>query len=232
MTENAKDENAHHESVRKAVLGAALPHVSFDGWSKACLLAAIKDAGVDRDLAHLVFPRGALDLAIAYHRDVDESFLAAFEARDFEGLRISERVSEAIWIRLELSQKEAVRAGMVRFSQPKYADEGAALLWETSDKIWRALSDRSDDINYYTKRMSLSAVYLASVLYWLGDTSFEDRETRSFIARRIADVMRIERLKSKLKKTPFGKLAEALTSNIKAPSRHFKQEFPGYPSRD
>ena len=34
------------EAMRAAILDAALPHVPFDGWSEATLLAAAADSGV------------------------------------------------------------------------------------------------------------------------------------------------------------------------------------------
>ena len=60
-----------------------------------------------------------------------------------------------------------------------------------------ALGDTSDDVNWYTKRLSLSGVISSTVLYWLGDTSDGPPKTWAFLDRRIGDVMRIETVKAK-----------------------------------
>ena len=64
--------------------------------------------------------------------------------------------------------------------------------------IWEALGDTSDDLNWYTKRSTLSGVYSSTVLYWLGDDSTGSRGTWEFLDRRIDDVMQIEKFKAEL----------------------------------
>ena len=66
MTEDRTEED-HLAATRRAVIDAALPHVAFDGWTDRTLAHAVEDAGVDAGLARLAFPRGGVDLALAYH---------------------------------------------------------------------------------------------------------------------------------------------------------------------
>jgi ubiquinone biosynthesis protein COQ9 len=61
-----------------------------------------------------------------------------------------------------------------------HAADGAKAIWGTADRIWTALGDTSDDLNWYTKRATLSAVYGSTVLYWLGDDSPGIRRRGSF----------------------------------------------------
>ena len=68
-----------------------------------------------------------------------------------------------------------------------------------------ALGDTSTDINWYTKRATLSGVYSATVLYWLGDDSPGNAATWDFLDRRIDDVMSIEKMKAKLRENPVSK---------------------------
>jgi ubiquinone biosynthesis protein COQ9 len=42
---------------------------------------------------------------------------------------------------------------------PMYAADGARAIWGTADAIWTALGDTSEDVNWYTKRATLSGVY-------------------------------------------------------------------------
>lgn len=190
-------------STKDILLDAALMHVPFDGWSDAALAAALEDTGLDTTAAKAVFPRGAVDMALAYHARGDAQMLAALQAADLGDMRFRDRVAYAVRLRLEVVEdKELVRRGMTLFALPPYAADGARALWQTADHIWQALGDTSQDVNWYTKRATLSAVYSATVLYWLGDTSEGDAATWAFLDRRIDNVMQIETLKAKARTNP------------------------------
>ena len=95
---------------------------------------------------------------------------------------------------------------------------GARLVWETVDAIWDGLGDRSQDVNWYSKRTTLSAVYGATVLYWLGDDSPDAGDTRAFLDRRIEGVMRFETAKARISKVPgVSVLTQAATGWIRRP---------------
>lgn len=191
--------------VKDAILAAAMAHVPFDGWSEATLRAAIADAGVADGLARAMFPRGALDLALAYHAQGDAAMVQALGRADLSSMRFRERIAHAVRLRLEAADKEAVRRGTTFFALPQHATQGAKAIWGTADAIWTALGDTAKDISWYTKRATLSAVYGSTVLYWLGDDSPGQENTWAFLDRRIEDVMQFEKFKSAVAANPLGK---------------------------
>jgi ubiquinone biosynthesis protein COQ9 len=193
------------EDTKDRVLDAALVHVPFDGWSDRTLKAALADAGVASGLGKALFPRGGVDLALAYHARGDAQMLAQLAETDLAALRYRDRIAKAVQLRLALADQELVRRGSTLFSLPTHAADGAKAVWGTADKIWTALGDTSTDVNWYTKRATLSAVYGATVLYWLGDTSPGHHATWEFLERRIDGVMQIEKLKSAVRENPLGK---------------------------
>ncbi|MEQ3630382.1 MAG: COQ9 family protein [Sulfitobacter sp.] len=213
------------------MLDAALMHVPFDGWSPATFNAAIKDSGLDPALARAVCPRGAVDLAVAYHRRGDAKMLEGLAQADLSELRFRDRIAKGVRLRLEAGDREAIRRGSTLFALPHHAPEGAGLIWETSDKIWTALGDTSDDVNWYSKRATLSGVYSATLLYWLGDASEGHQATWSFLDRRIDDVMQIEKLKAQVRESPtLSRLMAGpnwLLSHIKAPRGQQDPDLPG-----
>lgn len=191
------DETYATDSAAARILQAALAHVPFDGWSEATLKAAIADSGVADALARALFPRGGVDLALAYHRRGDALMLDRLAAMDLAALRFRDRIAAAVRLRLEVVEdREAIRRGTTFFALPQHAAEGAKAIWGTADRIWTALGDTSDDVNWYTKRATLSAVYASTVLYWLGDDSPGHLATWEFLDRRIDGVMQFEKLKS------------------------------------
>jgi ubiquinone biosynthesis protein COQ9 len=215
------------------ILDASLMHVPFDGWSEASFAAAAADADVPLAEARALFPRGAVDLAMAFHRRADHALRETLAATDLGAMRFRDRVAHAVRLRLEgvEDHKEAVRRGATLFALPIHAVDGARLIWETADVIWNGLGDRSDDLNWYTKRATLSGVYSAVVLFWLGDQTPGHTATWEFLDRRIADVMRIEEVKAKVRGNamlkPFVTGLERLTAGIKAPERGAPNDLPG-----
>lgn len=213
------------------LLDAAMMHVPFDGWSPATFNAAIRDSGLDPALARAVCPRGAVDLAVAYHRRGDAKMLEGLAQADLSQMRFRDRIAKAVRLRLEAGDREAIRRGSTLFALPHHAPEGAGLIWETSDKIWTALGDTSDDVNWYSKRATLSGVYSATLLYWLGDASEGHQATWSFLDRRIDDVMQIEKLKAQVRESPtLSRLMAGpnwLLSHIKASRGQQDPDLPG-----
>ena len=223
--------NANYTETKEALLQAALSHVAFDGWTDATFQAAVRDADVPPAVARAVCPRGAVDLALAYHAAGDQAMIARLQAEDLSAMRFRDRIAAAVRYRLEaVEDKEAVRRGTTLFALPTHAADGAKAIWGTADAIWTALGDTSDDVNWYTKRATLLGVYSATVLYWLGDDSPDHQATWAFLDRRIDNVMQIEKLKSQVRENPVlsrlmagpNKLMEA----IKRPS-----DTGGFPGR-
>jgi ubiquinone biosynthesis protein COQ9 len=194
------------------LLNAALPHVGFDGWSETTFRAGIAESGLPEALARAVAPRGAVDLAAEYHRRGDRAMAARFAAVDRSDLRYREKVALLVRLRLEAVDPEVVRRGMALFSLPNHAPEGVRLVWGTADAIWTALGDTSVDVNWWTKRMILSGVFSATVVFWMGDKSEGSVATWEFLDRRIEDVMRFESFKAKARENPL--VARAMDSPL------------------
>lgn len=224
-------------NLKARLLEAAKPHVPFDGWSDATFDAAVQDAGIAQGLARAVCPRGAVDLALAFHEAGDAAMLTRLAQAELGAMRFRDRIAAAVRYRLEaVEDRELVRRGMTLFSLPQHAGDGAQALWRTADRIWTALGDTSDDVNWYTKRATLSGVYGATVLYWLGDDSPGHQATWAFLDRRIEDVMRIEKLKAKVRENRVlsGLMAgpNAILSRVRAPVSTQQEGLPGRWSAD
>lgn len=223
MTESAPTD------VKSRLLEAAEMHVPFDGWSDATFQAAVEDSGVDPVVAKALCPRGAIDLAVAYHKRGDSQMVATLTDDALAEMKIREKITFAVRTRLELCpDREIVRRGSTLFALPQHAATGAQLIWGTSDAIWTAIGDTSQDFNWYSKRATLSAVYSATVLYWLGDDSDGHTATWAFLDRRIENVMQLEKTKAQFNNSPMGKMMSGplgALSKLRAPT--FSGNMPG-----
>lgn len=225
--------DASYGDSKERLLDAALMHVPFDGWSEATFRAAAADAGIDLETARAICPRGAVELALAFHQRGDDAMAARLSITDMSEMRFRDKVAAAVRFRIEaIDDREAVRRGMTLFALPNHAADGARALWGTADRIWTELGDTSDDLNWYTKRATLSGVYSATLLYWLGDTSPGHADTWAFLDRRIEDVMRIEKMKAKVNENPLLKPFMAgpnwLMKQIKPPAEGARSDLPGF----
>jgi ubiquinone biosynthesis protein COQ9 len=108
-------------------------------------------------------------------------------------MRLHQRVRAVIALRLEQNRphKEAIRRALALLALPGHMRLAAACTARTVDAIWRAAGDHSADFSWYTKRAILAAVYGATLLYWLRDSSDDDAATLGFLDRRLAGVGRI-----------------------------------------
>lgn len=197
----AKAKPKNDDALKAAILEAALAHVAFDGFTDTVLKNAAKEAGANAgDIARL-FPDGPLSLVEAFSADADARLAAVLAKKKLGGMKIRERIREAVLARLEIlrPQKEAARRAAAFLTLPPHAALGAKLLYRTVDIIWRAAGDTSTDFNFYSKRAILAGVYSATLMRWFTDQSGDETSTRDFLANRIEDVMRFEKLKAQVK---------------------------------
>ena len=187
------------DDYRESLLEAIMPHIAFDGWSKKSLELGAKDIGIEPGIVDLVFPNGAIDVIDLYAQKCDLAMLDIIKDSSFEKLKIREKITNLVRARIEVEteNKEACNRTVPFMTLPQNHFQGLKILYRTVDLMWKAISDPSTDFNYYTKRMTLSAVYSSTFLFWLGDDSEDHCETWEFLDRRIENVMQFEKVKAK-----------------------------------
>lgn len=185
---------------KDAILAKALIEADFDGWSVPSLRRAADAAGISRDLQRLAFPRGVIDIITYYSHTADALMLEMLEGTDLDALKIRERITLAVRMRLSALEghKPAAKRALGFLSLPPFAPEAMGLIYNTVDAMWRAVGDTSTDFNFYSKRATLAGVYSTTLLRFLEDTSPDHEEAWGFLDRRINDVMKIEKAKGSL----------------------------------
>lgn len=186
------------DELRLPLVRAMLPSVPFDGWTLKCAEQGCRDLGVPEERARLVFPGGGAEMVDAYIQLADADMVAAMG--DVSGLKVRARIRLAIWTRLTqaLPNREAVRRALGILGLPQNLPLAARSAWRTADTMWRAAGDTATDYNHYTKRMTLGAVYAATLVVWLDDESEEQADTAAFLDRRLDGIMRFEAAKAKV----------------------------------
>lgn len=188
-------------ALRDKIVEAALPHVPFDGWTPRAARRAAADLGLTRADAMRAFPFGAADMVAHFSDLADRRMVAELERRDIASMKIRERITTAVRVRLEQAapHREAVRRALAVLALPSNVVLGGKCLYRTVDAMWVAAGDRSTDWNFYSKRSLLAGVFSSTVLYWLDDRSDDMADTWAFLDRRIADVMRIPKVTGRVR---------------------------------
>ncbi|MBK1665035.1 hypothetical protein CKO38_07850 [Rhodospirillum rubrum] len=190
-----------YSDIRDRILLATLPNVPFDGWSSKALRLGAEGAGFDREAADRAFPGGPAE-AVGHFIDLANRMMEAdLGDHDLSALKLPEKIRLAIKLRLErwAVDREAVRRGLALLSLPGHARLSLKSTYATVDGIWHAVGDRSVDFSFYTKRAELAAIYGATLLVWLEDTSEDSGETWAFLDRRLEGVIRLRRARAKLR---------------------------------
>lgn len=186
------------DELRALLAPEIAANAAFDGWGQEALDLAADALGVDRGVAALAFPGGAVAMIDAWFAGVDGAMLAAVPPAELWAMKIRQRIVALIEARLAAvePEREALRRALAVLALPQNVARAARLGWRTVDRIWRAAGDTATDYNHYTKRAILLGVYAATISVFLDDESEGWADTRAFLGRRIDGVMRFEKAKA------------------------------------
>lgn len=182
------------DEIRNALAAAIAEAAAFDGFTPLALANAARDAGVDPDVAQLAFPGGAADMVGAWFAAVDAEMFERLPADQLAAMKIRDRITALVEARIDIlaPNRESLRRALGVLALPTNVALAARLGWRAADTMWAAAGDTATDFNHYSKRAILGSVYAATMAVFLNDESEGHADTRAFLARRIAGVMKFE----------------------------------------
>jgi ubiquinone biosynthesis protein COQ9 len=189
-----------------ALLDAMLELAPDSGWTSATLDRAAEKAGLTQGQALLAAPHGVSDVLDAFGKRAAQAAGAALSQPEIAALKVREKVRAGVkaWLAALGAHKPAVKRAAVT---PANLLTGPKGLWAAADAIWAALGDKSTDYNWYTKRMTLSAVLGSTLAAWLGTD--DEAAIDSFLDHRIENVMQFEKFKAQAKDA-FAKMPDPM----------------------
>jgi ubiquinone biosynthesis protein COQ9 len=189
----------------RAALAELLPaEAAFEGWSDAALDAAAATLGVPAERARLAFAGGAGQMIDAWFASIDRHLADALPPEALAPMRVRDRITALVLARIDAvaPHREALRRALAVLAMPHHIVMGTALGWRAADAMWRLAGDSATGFAHYSKRLTLGAVYGATLLAFIDDDSEDHAETRAFLDRRIDDVMKFEKFKARIKPDP------------------------------
>jgi len=188
------------ESVRLAILDAALGFVGEEGWSAEALAAGAQSLGL-RAASAGAFPRGPVELAWHAMRRGNEAMSRAMQADaadaalDWPRLPANERLFRGLRARLRHTAPLARSwpQAMALGARPQALPETLRLLAVMADECWFLAGDRSASLHWYSRRAVLVGVFVAAEAHMLTDRSAGLEDTWAFLRRRIEDATELGR---------------------------------------
>ena len=231
-----KNENLDDYQLRMDLIRAMLTHVPFDGWTWEAMEQGAVDINFEKTKTSSfrikifkdLFKNGPIDFIDIFSEVIDLEVKEKYNLIEIKPERVPEKIKKIIMLRLNLCQKykESVRSSVSITTIPVNARASLKILYRTCNSIWRIAGDKSTDFSFYTRRISLAAVYTSTLLFWLNDNSNNNVETEFFLERRLKDISKISNLKkplSDLKKFTNNFNAFKNTINIKSAFRFLKK---------
>ncbi|KAB5518750.1 COQ9-domain-containing protein [Coniochaeta sp. 2T2.1] len=176
-------------ATESLLLSSAYGHVPEHGFTPEALALGARDAGY-LDISTNLLDNGVFDL-IRWHLVARrEALVAKARELDAAGLRTGEKVFELTWARL-LGNGDVVgrwQEALAIMAQPSYVPSSVAELAQLADDIWYLAGDTAVDPSWYTKRASLSAIYVSAELFMTNDHSAGFADTKAFLRRRFDEV--------------------------------------------
>ncbi|ODV79622.1 COQ9-domain-containing protein [Suhomyces tanzawaensis NRRL Y-17324] len=185
------------KSVESKILTKALDYIPKFGFESICITQAIRDMGYADSLESSVTsnPIGTPEFQLMYHwlkvqrQNLEQ--LVVDPKSEFHQIRDEyDRVSYLIKKRLEFNVPiiNKLGKGLGQLVVPYNINRGMEELHNLSDDISFYAGDRSNDFAWYSKRLSLSSVYVSSELFMLQDSSPEFKKTMEFVDNKVQGI--------------------------------------------
>ncbi|KAI1204162.1 ubiquinone biosynthesis protein COQ9 [Annulohypoxylon truncatum] len=187
-------------AAEQAILSAAYRHVPEHGFTQHTLSLGARDAGY-LDISTNLLPEGPFSL-IRYHlvtqrqalaRRSESIFNSQGEERTPLPLPVPDKVERLTWERLLGNQEVNHRwqEALAVMAQPSHVPASLRELALLADEVYYLAGDTSVDPSWYTKRGSLSMIYVSSELFMTNDQSPGFGETRAFLQRRLDETSKV-----------------------------------------
>ena len=157
MKKKEKDKN----KIKIQILEQAKILVRKNGWSKNIIKKLISNKLKSSDLIYY-FPNGYIDLLNLALYESQKSLELRVKKTNIINLSISKRIKKILTLRLEIFEEDKVfyKKTFYHLILPQNSKVMKKNLYKTIDNMWYLAGDNSTDFSFYTKRITLAAIYI------------------------------------------------------------------------
>lgn len=177
-----------------------LKNVAESGWNAESLLDALNMLELPDKDAQLIMRGDPINLIQLFDDWINEQVMESLDGEKYASLKVHEKIKHLLSLKFKTmhSHKDAVQKGVHLFKKPNAVQQSLGLLMKTVNQMWYDAGDQSTDFNYYTKRATLSLVYMRVFIIWLKPSTGLD-QIDGVIDDALLDSYRLSQLKNRTK---------------------------------
>ena len=156
-----KIENSNYFKNKKIILEYSKKIILKDGWSRNLLKKLVSDKFSSSDLIYF-FPNGYLDILEFSLNEVNRTLKSKTNKINIINFPISKRIKKILSIRFEILNQDKMfyKKTFNHLMLPQNSKIMKKNLYNSVDAMWYLAGDNSTDFNFYTKRITLAAIYI------------------------------------------------------------------------
>ena len=162
------------------------------------------DKALHQEIKLDLFPYGLKSLMNELNFLIDEKLKKKKPPYNFKKFRVHEKLMYFVMQRLRffdsLVDKNFFFKQTVR---PQLLINSNKILYKIADEIWFLSGDNSTDFNFYSKRLILMNIYVATFSFFVFDKSKGLKKTEEFLNKQIKLVLSFGKIKRKFSKLSF-----------------------------
>nr|AII97492.1 BLTX86 [Nephila pilipes] len=179
--------------IKLQILKAGLDFVPEHGWSKQSIALGAQSLGLSSS-SHTLIEDGSADLVHYFNilcNEKLESYLNEQYSENKVKIGIQNYIEDASENRLKMIVPFVSKwpEAMALLISPLQVPTDSKNLLDLVDMIWSLSGDKSLDLTWYSKRLSVAAIYRMCELSLVQDKSPEYTDTFNFLHRRVENVM-------------------------------------------
>ena len=182
------------ERIKESILSASLKFVPGYGWSKQAVEAGTESLGYPTVTSGIRDDAG-ISLIHHHYKSSNEALVKMMEKEVEELKKSGQELKIAPFLRKFIEKRLIMNVPYISkwpealaiMSYPQNALSSLELGSELVSSMWHAAGDKSVDINWYTKRVTLYGIYKSTELAMMQDKSEGYADTLAFLDRRFED---------------------------------------------
>ena len=181
-------------SKKIKILEIAKIIVRKDGWSQNIIKKIIKDKNTSSTELTLLFPNGYIDILSFSLKVINNTLERNIKKTNIINFSLSKRIKKILLMRLEIFDKDKIfyKKTFNHLLLPQNSKIMKKNLYNTVDEIWYLAGDNSTDFSFYTKRLTLAAIYVNALFIYFNKNYLEAEININKNLQRISKIPKIK----------------------------------------
>ena len=162
------------------------------------------DKALHQEIKLDLFPYGLKSLMNELNFLIDEKLKKKKPPYNFKKFRVNEKIMYFVMQRLRFFESLVDKNFFFKQTvRPQLLINSNKILYKIADEIWFLSGDNSTDFNFYSKRLILMNIYVATFSFFVFDKSKGLKKTEEFLNKQIKLVLSFGKIKRKFSKLSF-----------------------------